>query len=206
MKAFLQHVAYVLFHLGGLGLLAMGILDSSFLFMPLGNDVLMVAMTASKKSHMPYYAAMATLGSVLGCLMIDVIFRKGGEKMLEKHVPAKRLNYIRGKVTKRAGWALAVASLAPPPFPFTPFVMAASTLEYPRKRLLGIIAATRLVRFSVDGALAMYFGKRIVGLAESPAVQWFIIALIVVSLGGSAFSVVRWVKRSKKPRAKRAGK
>ncbi len=184
----------------------MGILDSSFLFMPLGNDLLMVAMTASKKSHMPYYAAMATLGSVLGCLLIDVIFRKGGEKMLEKHVPARRLDYIRGKVKKRAGWALAVASLAPPPFPFTPFIMAASTLEYPRKRLLGVIAGTRLVRFSVEGALAIYFGKRILKLAESPAVQWFIIGLIIVSLGGSVFSIVRWIQRSKRPRAKTAGK
>ena len=31
---------------GGLGLLVLGILDSSFLFAPWGNDLLVVAMTA----------------------------------------------------------------------------------------------------------------------------------------------------------------
>ena len=35
-----------------------------------------------------------------------------------------------------AGQALAIASLVPPPFPFTAFVMAAAALQYPRKRLL----------------------------------------------------------------------
>ena len=46
----MKHVARVLFvvvlRLGGPGLRILGILDSSFLFAPLGNDVLVVAMVA----------------------------------------------------------------------------------------------------------------------------------------------------------------
>jgi len=49
--------------LGGFGLLILGVLDSSFLFMPLGNDLLMVAMTASRHVMLPYYAGMATAGT-----------------------------------------------------------------------------------------------------------------------------------------------
>ena len=65
----------------------LGILDSSFFFAPLGNDLLVVAHDGAKHSisQMLYYAGMSTIGSVLGCLLVDVIFRKAGEKGLEKH-------------------------------------------------------------------------------------------------------------------------
>jgi membrane protein YqaA with SNARE-associated domain len=195
---FLRHIAAVLFHLGGPGLLVMGVLDSSFLFMPLGNDLLMVAMTASRHQRMWYYAVMATAGSVAGCLIMDLLFRRGGEKALEKHLPARRLDYIREKVSKRAGWTLAFASLMPPPFPFTPFVIGAAALQYPRNRLLGVIAATRLVRFSVEGLLAQRFGPHILGFAKNTAVQWTIGLIVVVSMAGSVWSLYGWIKRSRR--------
>jgi membrane protein YqaA with SNARE-associated domain len=59
----------------------MGVLDSSFLIMPLGNDLLVVALTARRHILLPYYAGMATAGSVIGCLIMDVIARRGGSSM-----------------------------------------------------------------------------------------------------------------------------
>src|SRR5438128_5878905 len=138
MKGFTAGLAAFFWKLGGLGLLVLGILDSSFLFAPLGNDLLVVAMTARRRSIplMLYYAGMSTVGSILGCLLLDVIFRKAGEKGLEKHLSKKRLDYVKCKVEKNAVWALVLASIAPPPFPFTPFIMAAAGLQYPRVKLL----------------------------------------------------------------------
>jgi len=78
---------------------------------------------------MLYYAGMSTIGSVIGCLILDLVFRKAGEQGLDKHLPRKRLDYVKGKVNQNAGWALALDSLAPPPFPFTLFVMVAAALE-----------------------------------------------------------------------------
>lgn len=207
MKAFLLHIAGILYGLGGLGLLIMGVLDSSFLFMPLGNDLLVIALTARHESRMPYYAVMATLGSVAGVLLVDVLSRKGGEKGLNGRVSPERLEYVKRKMERRAGWALALAALMPPPFPFTPFVVAASALQYPRKRLLGIIALARLVRFSGAGLLAIIFGRRIIRMADTPAVQYVIVALVIVSIAGSAASVYSWVRRSrsKTPGMREAG-
>ena len=110
MKAFLLHVAGILFGLGGVGLVIMGVLDSSFLFMPLGNDLLVIALTARHHARMPYYAAMATLGSVAGVFLLDALSRKGGEKGLEGRVSPERLAYIKRKIEKRAGWGIAIAS------------------------------------------------------------------------------------------------
>jgi membrane protein YqaA with SNARE-associated domain len=197
---YLRHVLFGFFwHAGGIGLLALGILDSSFLFAPLGNDLLVVALTAHYHSvmRMLYYAAMSTIGSVLGCLLVDVIFRRAGEVGLEKHLPARRLEYVKRKVTKSAPWALMVASIAPPPFPFTPFVMAAAALQYPRQRMLAIIAAARMFRFTVLGVLALAFGRNILKWAQSETVQGILIGLIIVCTVGSVISVVGWVKRSR---------
>ncbi len=205
MKSFLQQIAFVLFQLGGVGVFALGVLDSSFLVMPLGNDLLIVALAASRPPRLPYYVAMATAGSVLGCLVIDWISRKGGEAGLNGRVSQRRLNYIKAKIEKHAGWAVGFASLMPPPFPFTPFVAATAAFQFPRARLLSIIALCRAVRFSIEGLLAIWFGRHILALAESPQVQYGVIALIVISIAGSAFSVYRWVKRSPRPKTRNAG-
>lgn len=184
--------------LGGFGLLTLGMLDSSFLFMPLGNDLLLVAMTARNHSQMLYYAAMSAAGSVLGCLLVDVIFRKGGEQGLEKHLSPKRIEYIKRKVNARAGWAIAFACLMPPPFPFTPFIMGAAALQYSRRKMLAIVGSFRMVRFSTEGMLAILFGRRILKLAELSAVRYGIAALVILFVIGSGYSIYRWVRRSRR--------
>ena len=184
---------------GGLGLLVLGILDSSFLFAPWGNDLLVVAMTARHPhyGHMLYYAAMSTLGSVLGCLLIDVTLRPLGEKGLEKYLSAKKLKRVQRKVRDKVGRALAIGSLIPPPFPFTAFVMAASALQYSRKRLLAIVGVTRKIRFTVLGLLAMRFGERILKWSDNRIVQQLLVGLIVICTVGSVISVYGWIRRSR---------
>jgi len=182
---------------GGIGLLVLGILDSSFLFAPWGNDLMTIALVAQNRSvgHMLYYALMSTVGSVIGCLLLDLTCRPLGEKGLEKHLSPKRFQSVQRKVGKNAGRAVAVASLAPPPFPFTAVIMAASGLQYSRQRLLAIVGVCRAVRFVIVGALALRFGERILGWAKNPVLQWILIGLIVVCTVGSVISVYGWLKR-----------
>jgi membrane protein YqaA with SNARE-associated domain len=187
--------------LGGFGLLGLGILDSSFLFMPLGNDLLVVILTARKPHLLPYYAAMAMAGSVLGSLIVDFTSRKLGEAGLAKRVPKKRLDSIRSKFEKHAASSLIFATLMPPPFPFTVFVMVAAALEYSRKRLMAAIAAGRIVRFTLIGLLAVFYGRHIIRYSKLPAVRWAVIGLAVLSIGGSAWSIYKGARpsRSDKP-------
>jgi membrane protein YqaA with SNARE-associated domain len=194
-----SHLFTLLLHLGGVGLLLLGILDSSYLVAPWGNDLLLVALTSRhpRWMYMVYLAAMSTAGSVLGCLLLDFTMRPLGEKGLEKYLSPRRVKRVREKVGKKAGRALAVASLAPPPFPFTAFVMAAAALQYSRARLVSIVAATRMLRFLIVGALAMRFGRSILRWAKIPIVQGLLIGLIVVCIVGSILSVYGWVKQSR---------
>jgi membrane protein YqaA with SNARE-associated domain len=161
--------------------------------------VLVVAMTVRHphSAQMLYYAAMSAVGSVLGCLLIDVTLRPLGAQGLEKRLPVRRLRRVKAKVQDNAGAALAIASLVPPPFPFTAFVMAAAALQYSRKRLLAVVGAARMVRFTLLGVLALRLGENILKWSANPIVQRLLVGLIILCTVGSALSVYGWIRRGK---------
>ena len=192
MRPIIHVLARALFHAGGLGLLTLGAFDSSPLVMPLGNDLLVLALCARYHTRVVYYVAMATAGSLLGCFVTDWISRKS-ENQLKKFVSGKVLDYIQQQVKKRAGLALVVASLLPPPFPFTAVVAAAAAFQYPQSKLFSYIGAGRSLRFAIEAALAIHYGRWIIKQAESPLLDHLMIALIVISIGGSAYTIFRWV-------------
>lgn len=193
MKPIIHIIARALFRAGGLGLLTLGAFDSSPLVVPMGNDLLVLALSARYHERMLYYAAMATLGSLIGCFVTDWISRKG-EGGLKRLVPGRHLDFIRKQVKKRAGWTLVVVSLMPPPFPFTVFVAAAAAFRYPRSKLLSFIGMGRFARFAIEGALAIHYGRWIVQQAQSPLLDHVMIALIAISLVGSAISIFQWMQ------------
>ncbi len=169
--------------------------------MPLGIDLLLVSLTARHHERMPYYAAMCAAGSVIGCFTTDWVSRKGGEAGLEGRVSPKRLAYVQKQMEKRGGVALSVASMMPPGFPFTPVIVVAAALKYPRAKLLTIVGISRCVRFAIEGVLAITFGKRILQIAKEPAVQWVIFGLVIISIVGSAWSLYSWFSKGKRSKA-----
>jgi membrane protein YqaA with SNARE-associated domain len=197
MNHALRSLAIFFFSLGGFGLLLLGVLDSSFLFMPLGNDLLVIALTAAHRQRMLYYVLMATIGSVIGVAFTHWVSAKGGKAGIEGDKKSKRIAYVERKVHENGGIAIATAALMPPPFPFTPFIIVAAALQYPRKKMLAIIAGSRGLRFVIEGSLALIYGRKIIRMAQSPYIQGFIIALVVISMVGSAWSIYGWVKKSR---------
>lgn len=197
LRDFALHIGTFLASLGGFGLFLFGIIDSSFLFLPLGIDLLLVTLTARHHERMPYYAAMCALGSVVGCFTTDWLSRKGGEAGLEGRVSKRRLAYVQKQVEKRGGMALAAASMMPPGFPFTIVIIVAAALKFPRVKLLSIVAIFRFVRFALEGLLAIYFGRKILKMADLPAVRWVIFGVVVFSVVGSAWSIYSWFRKAK---------
>ncbi len=187
-----------MFRAGGLGLLTLGAFDSSPLVVPLGNDLLMLALSARYHDRMLYYAVMATLGSLIGCLVTVWLSRKGGTH-LKKIASGKRLGNIQALVQKRAAVALVTASLLPPPFPFTGIVAAAAAFKYPGKKLFSYVGAARFVRFVIEGALAIHYGRWIIRQARSAALEDVMIGLIVISIVASAITIYQWNEKSKRP-------
>jgi len=146
---------------GGLGLFLVAFLDSSILTFPVINDLLLIDLSVQHPARMPYYAAMATIGSVAGCVLLYYIARKGGEAMFHKHA-GPRAQQIRAWVKRNGFLSILVTALLPPPTPFKVFVIAAGALEMPLQTfVLGLLAA-RGIRFFGEGFLAIRYGNQAV--------------------------------------------
>jgi membrane protein YqaA with SNARE-associated domain len=197
VNGFLRHFLLWLLKLGVFGPLVLGIADSSFLFLPFGNDLLVVILAARDHARVLLYIATAAIGSTLGVLLLDTVCRKGGEEGLKKMMKPARLAYFKRRMSNRAGVAIVTACLAPPPFPFTIVIASASAFAYPRAKLLGLVFIARAVRFTIVGWLAVRYGREILQVAKAPATTWVMLAFIVLCAIGSAFQVMQWVRRSR---------
>ena len=183
--------------LGIFGLFLMSALDSSFLVLPFGNDLLLIALVSSHRDSLIWiaYVIVSAIGSVVGVFFVDLIMRKAGETGLERFVSRKRIDKLKAKLENKAGITVFIATLIPPPFPFTPAVMTASALQSPRGQLLIAVFLGRLVRFGIEAVLALYFGRQLIAFMNSDVVTYIVYALIGIAVILSTLSLLRWLKR-----------
>jgi membrane protein YqaA with SNARE-associated domain len=106
------------------------LIDSSFVPLPLIADLLLMELSSRHSLRMPYYAAMATVGSLLGCIWICWIARKGGQAYSRKtqgHPPGRIRKYIQEYPMA----SVFLPAVAPFPVPFKPFVVAQGVFRVP---------------------------------------------------------------------------
>ena len=184
--------------MGIFGLLLMSALDSSFLVLPFGNDLLLIALVSSSRESPIWiaYVIASAIGSVIGVFVIDLLMRKTGEKGLERFLSKKRIEQVKSKIENKAFITVFLATLIPPPFPFTPAVMTASALQVPKAKLLGAVFVGRLIRFGIEAVLALYFGRQVIAFINSDVVTYVVYGLIGIAIVLSTLSLLRWFKRS----------
>ncbi len=185
--------------LGVFGLFLLSALDSSFLVLPFGNDLLLIALVSSNRDSPVWiaYVVVSAIGSLVGVFVVDLIMRKAGEKGLERFVSQRRIEKLKSKLENKAGITVFIATLIPPPFPFTPAVMTASALQTPRGKLLSAVFFGRLLRFGVEAVLALYFGRQVIAFINSDVVTYIVYGLIGIGVVLSTLSVLKWLKRNK---------
>lgn len=191
--------AYSLFRyfrrLGVFGLILLGALDSSFLVLPFGNDLLLIALVSSNRSALMAiaYVLASVAGSLLGAFVIDSLMRKTGEKGLDRLVSKRKRERLKRHLENRGWLTVFVGTVLPPPFPFTAVLMTASALQTSRQKVLSAVALGRLLRFSTEAILALYFGRQVIHFLRSPVVEYGVYALILVALVLSVLSIKKWV-------------
>lgn len=188
------------FFLTPLGLPILAVFDASLIFFfPLGIDIVLIIMTARKPELAWLYPVLATIGSTIGAAFTFWLGRKIGEHGLERFVDARQLDRIKKRISTRAAISTGVLALAPPPFPFTGFILASGALDVSRVGFFTTFAGARLLRFGVDAALAAMYGRHIIRWIRSDTFQWIMGGFIVIAIAGTAFSawkVFRSTKRS----------
>jgi membrane protein YqaA with SNARE-associated domain len=179
------------------GLFLLAALDSSvFISLPFGLDAVLIIM-AARRPNAWIVPLLAVAGSLTGAGVTFWMGVKLGEKGLERYVPAKRLQYVRQRVEKSGAVALAALSLIPPPFPFTPFLLAAGALEVQTSTFFITLAVCRFARFGTEALLAVRYGRRFLRWLESPLFQNVVAAFIVLACVLTALSIIRIVRSSR---------
>jgi membrane protein YqaA with SNARE-associated domain len=168
--------------LGAPGLLLISFLDSSVLTFPVINDLLLIELSIQRPARMPLYALMATLGSVLGFVLLFFLAEKGGEALFHKHA-GHGAQTIHNWVVDNGFGGMLVAALLPPPTPFKVFVLAAGVFEVPLFSFTSAIALARLVRYFGVGYLAIRYGADALPylLSHKWQVTAVVIGLVVAS-------------------------
>lgn len=148
--------------LGGFGLILLGLADNSAVPLPGSMDVFTVLLAAHNREWWPYYAVMATTGSVIGGYLTYRLAEKGENALLENKIGQKKAEGVYKKFEKRGGLWVFTGAILPPPFPIVPVLMAAGGLHYPREKFLAALSAGRAVRYFALAYISHIYGKAII--------------------------------------------
>lgn len=195
MKTFVTWIQTVAATIGGPGLFIIAFLDSSFVSLPQINDLLVISMVIQHPRWMPYYALMATAGSVAGCLVLYYLARKGGDALIRKRFSGRSLERATAMIQKYGVLALVVPALLPPPAPFKLFVLLAGVSGVRPVPFALSIAAARGIRYFGIGLLSVWYGKAAVTFLETHGrvVAYWMAGLVVA--GALAWFLYRRYRR-----------
>jgi len=167
--------------LGAPGLFLISFLDSSVLTFPVINDLLLIELCIQHPTRMAFYALMAASGSVLGCVLLYFIARKGGEAFFHRKA-GDRAGAIRHWVEQNGFIGVLMAALLPPPTPFKFFVLAAAVFEVPLWSFTAAIALARGIRYFGMGYLAIRYGNDALPFLKSHKFEASIVIVLFLLL------------------------
>ncbi len=177
--------------LGGSGLFLVTFLDSSVLSFPLVADALVIEVSMHKPARMPYYCAMAALGSLAGCIWLYLLAKKGGEAFFHRRVGKIALQ-VKRWVESNAFLSVFLPAILPPPVPFKPFILAEGVFQVPlRTFVLGLLLG-RGLRYFIEGILAVRYGEAVLLFLMTHKVA---VGLAALAIALAAYSLSRLLNR-----------
>ena len=175
--------AAMLRHLGGLGLFAIAVVDASPLPTFGGPDILTAILAARHAEPWYYYAALATLGSVVGAYLTYRAAHLAGADYLKKKFGKRRVSKSLAYFEEWGTAGLAVSCAVPFPFPTSAFFAAAGVLKYSWRKFLVVVTVSRGARYTMIALIAFHYGRHFIRVLRHPGQYygWFLAIVIVVA-------------------------
>ncbi len=170
--------------LGGWALLIIAFIDSSFLSLPEVNDILIITMSIRNPDRMLYYCTMTTIGSILGCLGLFTVGRKGGEALLKRRFAQERITQVARWYSKYGILAVMIPSILPPPTPFKIFVLFAGAFQVSIPKFVLAVMLGRGFRYFFEGFLAVRYGEKAIDYMHQNY-PYIALAVVVLILAGA---------------------
>ena len=182
--------------LGAPGIFLVAFLDSSILSLPEVADLLVIWMVTNNKSRIVIYVVSATLGSLLGCLLLYGIGKKGGAGFVHRRFGSTNVERALEAFRRHGIMAVLIPSILPPPAPFKIFVLLAGIADISVARFSTAILIGRGLRYTVEGLLALWYGERAIAFIRQNGTAIALAAVIIIAVG---FLVYLRLSRSRPP-------
>jgi membrane protein YqaA with SNARE-associated domain len=173
--------------LGPWGVFLIAVLDSSFLSIPEINDIIVVTNVSKRPHEILFWPLITTAGSVVGCLMLYFVARKGGQVFLHRWFSPPRVKTIEKVFAQYGSLAIIIPALCPPPTPFKSFVATAGALQFPIRQFILTVALARAVRYFAMGLLAVFFGEQVETFIKEHSLMVALIIVVVVIVAFVAY-------------------
>jgi membrane protein YqaA with SNARE-associated domain len=179
MGRFVRWIQGTALALGAPGIFLVAFLDSSILSLPEIADLLVIWMVTYHKARFLLYVGSATLGSILGCLVLYGIGKSGGASAVRRRFTSSRIEQALGAFRRYGLMAVLIPSILPPPAPFKIFVFVAGVADISLARFSAAILVGRGARYAIEGLLAVWYGERAMSFIRDHATS---VSLVVVGV------------------------
>ena len=183
MSRFAHWIQAVALAMGAPGILVVAFLDSSILSLPEIADLLLIYMVTARPARFALYVSAATLGSLVGCLLLYYLGKKGGEALMRRRFNSERTDRTLAAFRRHGVMAVLVPSILPPPAPFKIFVLLAGVAEISAARFTTAILIGRGARYLGEGLLALWYGERALAFVRDHGVGVAIAAVLLLAVG-----------------------
>jgi len=153
LKDFVSGIVHSAFAIPGLALIAFA--ESSFF--PIPPDTIMIPLALLNPKAAFWYAAVTTIGSVLGGAFGYFIGNKGGKPLVRKFISEQKLTRVKELYHKYDVWAVTMGAFTP--LPYKVFTIAAGLMDLNLKRFMIASLIGRGGRFFAVAAVIFFFGE-----------------------------------------------
>lgn len=144
---------------GPQGLFLLALLDGVGIPLPGGVDSLLVVLAASNPESAYQYAAITTVASISGGIILFYLARKGGEALLQKHTATGNGRKFKRWFQRYGLVTLFIPAFVIVPLPLKVFVICAGALGIPLRSYIVTLLVARIPRFFALAWLGATYGK-----------------------------------------------
>lgn len=177
---------------GPAGIFLVSILDSAGVPSPGGMDALLLLVTIVNPAKAWLCAGLAIAGSLIGCLILFYLARRGGQKYLDRCTTGPRGARFRAWFSRYGLITVFVPALLVIPLPLKVFVICSGAMRVRPLSFALVVTAARTPRY----LLLAYLGSKL-GQSSLPwlkAHMWYML-ITAAALFLFLYLLVRWYER-----------
>lgn len=172
------------------GLFVLATLDSAGIPLPGGVDALLILLSAASPAQAALCAGLAIVGSLIGCMVLYGLAKRGGDAYLARHTESERGKKVRAWFQHYGLLTVFISALSPVFMPTKLFVICAGALGVRPLPFFLTVLAARVPRYIALAYLGSQMGDHAGEYIKSHAWHIFGVLVLVFLLLFGAVKVV----------------